>query len=72
MKKEPKAKPTLKLRVTDLNLRKASERLLGQKLVSAEVQYVQRALGNSATQEQIDEKIRAVRALPWASVFIAD
>ena len=70
--KAPKAKSIAKLRVTDLTLRKTAERLLGQKLVSAEMQYVQRTLGVSATQQQIDDQVVAVRALPWASVFIAD
>ena len=70
--KAPKAKSIAKIRVTDLTLRKAAERLLGQKLVSAEMQYVQRTLGLSATQQQIDDQVVAVRALPWASVFIAD
>ena len=70
--KEPKAKASPKLRVTDLNLRKSAERLLGQKLVSTEMQYVQRTLGITATQQQIDDQVLAVRALPWASIALAD
>ena len=38
--KAPKVKPSPRLRVTDLNLRKAAQRLLGQSLVSTEMQYV--------------------------------
>ena len=58
--------------VTDSNLRKAALRLLGQPLVSTEVQYVQRTLGNSATQQDMDDKILAVRKMPWASIVLAD
>ena len=68
--KTPKKAP--KLRVTDLNLKKTAQRLLGQSLVSTEIQYVQRVLGESATQEQLDENVLAVRRLPWASIVVAD
>ena len=58
--------------VSDSNVRKAALRLLGQPLVSTEVQYVQRTLGNKATQQEMDEKIMAVRKLPWASIVVQD
>jgi len=58
--------------VTDGNLRKAALRLLGQPLVSTEVQYVQRTLGDKATQKEIDDKIVAVRKMPWASIAVRD
>jgi hypothetical protein len=58
--------------VSELNLRKAAIRLLQQNLVSTEVQYVQRVLGASATQRDIDDKVLAVRKLPWASIVVAD
>jgi hypothetical protein len=70
--KTPKVKPSPRLRVTDLNLRKAAQRLLGQSLVSTEMQYVQKVLGASATQEQIDENVLAVRRLPWTSIAGAE
>jgi hypothetical protein len=70
--KAPKEKASPRLRVTDLNLRKAAERILGQRLVSTEMQYVQRTLGISATQEQIDEHVVAVRRLPWASIVVPE
>lgn len=70
--KAPKMKPSPRLRVTDLNLRKAAQRLLGQSLVSTEMQYVQKVLGASATQEQIDENVLAVRRLPWTSIAGAE
>jgi hypothetical protein len=47
---------------------KAAVRLLSQRLVSPEVQYIQRQLGNSATQEEIDANVLAVRKMPWARI----
>ena len=61
-----------KFTVSDLNLKKAAIRLLGQKLVSNEVLYIQRHLGTTATQEQLDENVLAVRKLPWAKIAIVD
>lgn len=61
-----------KLTVSDLNLKKAAIRLLGQKLVSNEVLYIQRNLPATATQEQLDENVLAVRKLPWAEIAIID
>jgi len=61
-----------KIPVTELNLRKAATRLLGSALVSTEVFYLQRELGSTATQESLDAKVVAVRAMPWASIAIAD
>ncbi len=54
--------------VSELNLSKAAMRLLGQRLVSPEVQYIQRTLGLSATQEELDDKVLAVRKMPWAKL----
>ena len=70
--KAPKEKPSPRLRVTDLNLRKAAQRLLGQSLVSTEMQYVQKVLGASATQQEIDDNVLAVRRLPWTSIAQGD
>jgi len=61
-----------RLPVSDGNVRKAALRLLGQPLVSTEVQYVQRTLGDKATQKEIDDKIVAVRKMPWASIAVRD
>jgi hypothetical protein len=58
--------------VTEGNLRKAAIRLLGQSLVSPEVMYVQRTLGASATQEELDKKVLAVRKLPWAKIVLPE
>jgi len=59
---------TAKLLVSEANIMKAALRLLTQKLVSPEVQYVQRSLGARATQEDIDSTVLAVRKMPWASL----
>ena len=67
-----KVKALPKLRVTDLNLRKTAVRVLGQTLVSTEIQYIQRTLGASATQQQMDDGVIAVRRLPWASLVVPE
>jgi K+/H+ antiporter YhaU regulatory subunit KhtT len=56
------------LPVSESNLKKSAARLLGQKLVSTEVHYIQRTLGASATQQEIDATVVAVRKMPWASI----
>jgi hypothetical protein len=61
-----------KLPVSDLNLRKTAIRLLGQALVSPETQYIQRQLGASATQKQLDDNVLAVRKMPWEKLKFED
>jgi hypothetical protein len=58
--------------VSEANLRKAATRLLKTKLVSTEISYVQRTLGSTATQEELDASILAVRKLPWSSIVESD
>ena len=71
--KPPKAKALPKMRVTDLNLRKTAARVLaGQSLVSPEIEYLQRQMGTSATQQEMDDNVMAVRRLPWASIHVPD
>ncbi len=70
--KAPKAPKAPKVTVSDLNLRKTAQRLLGQVLVSTEMQYVQRQLGATATQQEMDDNVVAVRRLPWASIVVPD
>lgn len=72
MKTTPKAPKSPKIRVSDLNIRKAAQRLLGQSLVSTEIDYVQRVMSMTATQQEIDEQVMAVRRLPWSSIVVAD
>lgn len=61
-----------RITVSELNLRKAATRLLSSKLVSTEISYLQRSLGTSATQEDLDAKVIAVRSMPWASIVVPD
>ena len=69
-KTAPVRKP--KVPVSELNLRKAAARLLKSALVSPEIFYIQRVLGNTATQEDLDAKVVAVRGMPWASIVVPE
>jgi hypothetical protein len=61
-----------KLPVNESSLRKTAIRLLGQSLVSPEVQYIQRTLGTRATQQQLDTQVLAVRKLAWSKIVLPD
>jgi hypothetical protein len=65
LKKTPK-----QISVSERNLQNAAIRLLPKhnKLVSSEVDYLRRVLGEKATQAQIDEKVVLVRQLPWREI----
>ena len=68
---DEKVKRTPKLiSVSERNLQNAAVRLLPKhnKLVSSEVDYLRRVLGEKATQAQIDEKVVLVRTLPWREI----
>jgi hypothetical protein len=56
--------------VSERNLQNAAVRLLPKhnRLVSTEVEYLRRVLGDKATQIEIDEKVIAVRKLPWREI----
>ena len=56
--------------VSERNLQNAAIRLLPKhnKLVSTEVDYLRRVLGDKATQLEIDEKVVLVRRLPWREI----
>lgn len=60
------------LPVSELNIRKTAIRLLGTRLVSTEVHYIQRTLGAKASQQEIDRNVVAVRKMPWASIVEPD
>jgi len=62
---------TKMITVSERNLQTAAQRLLPKhnRLVSSEVEYLRRVLGDRATQAQIDEKVVAVRKLPWSEIF---
>jgi len=72
MKATTVRKSVAKLAVTEGTITKAAMRLLSQRLVTPEIQYIQRVLGSRATQDEIDANVAAVRKLPWASIVIAD
>lgn len=59
--------------VSERNLQTAAVRLLPKhnRLVSSEVEYLRRVLGEKATQQAIDEKVLQVRRLPW-NVIVGD
>jgi len=63
-------RPPQMITVSERNLQNAAIRLLPKhnKLVSPEVDYLRRVLGEKATQAQIDEKVQQVRKLPWAEI----
>lgn len=61
-----------KFTVSETNIAKAAMRLLSQRLVSTETAYIQRVLGNTATQQAIDDQVMAVRKLPWSQIVIPD
>jgi hypothetical protein len=65
-------KSKAKMSVSEGNITKAAMRLLTQRLVSPEIHYIQRVLGASATQEDIDKNVLAVRKMPWASIVVAE
>lgn len=56
--------------VSERNLQNAATRLLPKhnRLVSSEVDYLRRVLGEKATQGEIDEKVVLVRRLPWRDI----
>lgn len=67
-----KSEESKRVPVSETNLRKAATRLLTSSLVSTEIDYVQRKLGNSATQQDIDANVLAVRKLAWSAIVVAD
>jgi len=67
---EKQTKSPKVISVSERNLQSAATRLLPKhnKLVSSEVDYLRRVLGEKATQAQIDEKVMLVRRLPWREI----
>jgi hypothetical protein len=68
----PPARKAPKVSVSELNVKKTAARLLTTKLVSTEIAYIQRVLGTTATQQDLDDKVLAVRRMPWSSIALAD
>src|SRR3954453_5807932 len=56
--------------VSERNPQSAAVRLLpkSNRLVSTEVDYLRRVLGDRATQNDIDEKVELARKLPWSKI----
>ena len=69
MDEKVKRMPKL-ISVSERNLQSAATRLLPKhnRLVSSEVDYLRRVLGDKATQAQIDEKVVHVRQMPWREI----
>jgi hypothetical protein len=73
MKTPPVKKQAVKkVPVSANNIAKAASRLLSQRLVSTEIEYIQRTLGGSTTQEELDANVLAVRKMPWASLVVPE
>lgn len=68
----PRKLATPKMTVSEANIGKSAARLLSTKLVSTEIAYVQRTLGNTATQQELDAKILAVRSMPWENIVLPE
>ena len=59
--------------VSATNLRKTATRVLnGQSLVSPEIDYIVRTMGNKATQDELDAMVLQVRSMPWAKIAPAE
>ncbi|HEX8411384.1 MAG TPA: hypothetical protein VF883_21170 [Thermoanaerobaculia bacterium] len=65
-----KKTPKKLVSVSERNLQSAAVRLLPKqnRLVSSEVEYLRRVLGDKATQAAIDEKVLLVRRLSWREI----
>jgi hypothetical protein len=61
-----------RISVSELNLRKTAARVLGHTLVSPEVHYIQRTLGASVTQTEMDASVLAVRKMAWSNIVLPD
>lgn len=61
-----------RMAVSESNLKKTATRLLSSALVSTEISYIQRVLGPTATQVELDDKVLAVRKMPWASLVVEE
>jgi hypothetical protein len=58
--------------VSATNINKAALRLLPQRLVSTEIDYILRTMTSTSTQDEIDASVLGVRQLPWSSIVVAE
>lgn len=62
-----------KFPVSSLTLKKTAIRVLnGHALVTPEIAYIQRSLGATATQEELDNIVLEVRKMPWSSIVLPE
>lgn len=60
-----------KVNVSDKRIQQTAMRLLNDDLVSVELKFVQNELGNTATQDEIDQAVTHVRNMPWSKLMSA-
>jgi hypothetical protein len=60
-----------KVNVSDKRIQQTAMRLLNDDLVSVELKFVQNELGNTATQDEIDQAVTQVRNMPWSKLMSA-
>jgi hypothetical protein len=60
-----------KVNVSDKRIQQTAMRLLNDDLVSVELRFVQNELGNTATQDEIDQAVTQVRNMPWSKLMSA-
>ena len=65
-------KKVKKMSVSANNIAKSASRVLSHRLVSEEVDYIQRTLGASSTEQEIDAAVIAVRKMPWSSIVVPE
>ena len=60
--------------ISEATLQRAAARVLpnAKKLVSTEIHYLPRTLGNTAPQSEIDTRVIEVRTLPWSSITLPE
>ena len=58
-----------KVNVSDKRIQQTAMRLLNDDLVSVELKFVQNELGNTATQDEIDQAVTEVRNMPWSKLM---
>lgn len=60
-----------KVNVSDKRIQQTAMRLFNDDLVSVELRFVQNELGNTATQDEIDQAVTQVRNMPWSKLMSA-
>jgi hypothetical protein len=71
MSAKPSTPRKRKVNVSDKRIQQTAMRLLNDDLVSVELRFVQNELGNTATQDEIDQAVTQVRNMPWSKLMSA-